>query len=99
MPSARPRGRAGPVAILAGAGTGKTTTITTAHRLPGRERRVPGRAILAVTFTEKAAGELKDAPGRARRRGRRGAHVPRGGAVGSWPAVAAVHGARRSRRS
>jgi DNA helicase-2/ATP-dependent DNA helicase PcrA len=49
----------GPLCILAGAGTGKTTTITRRIAWQVASGAFPAQALVAVTFTDKAAGELR----------------------------------------
>ena len=79
----------GPVLVLAGAGTGKRRVLTTriAHILASG--RAAGYQILAVTFTNKAAREMKDRVG----------HLVRG-AVEGMPWLGTFHsiGAKILRR-
>ena len=79
----------GPVLVLAGAGTGKTAALTArlAHLL--HQRLAWPSEILAVTFTNKAAREMKERVGRLV-----------GGAVEGMPWLGTFHaiGARMLRR-
>src|ERR1700743_258623 len=52
--------KAGPLLVLAGPGTGKTTTIVAAVAERIERRGVDPSRILVLTFSRKAAGELRD---------------------------------------
>lgn len=50
----------GPLLIIAGAGTGKTTVVTERIKYLILEKNIPPSEILALTFTDKAAAEMEE---------------------------------------
>jgi len=78
----------GPMLVVAGAGSGKTRVLTTRITRLIAARQVPPADILSVTFTNKAAGEMRE------RIGRQLGEEPRGMWSGTFHSI----GARLLRR-
>ena len=78
----------GPCLVLAGAGSGKTRVLTTRVWRLIMEHGVPPERIMAVTFTNKAAGEMRE----------RVAAMLGGEPKGSWIGTFHAIGARLLRR-
>jgi DNA helicase-2/ATP-dependent DNA helicase PcrA len=79
----------GPLLVLAGAGSGKTRVLTTRITRLIADENVDPQRILAVTFTNKAAGEMRD------RIARQLGKEPKGMWMGTFHAI----GARIVRRA